>query len=187
MLLLAKWSIMPLLALNQSHTWKFSLSWKGFSCLATVDLHLYLPFPLSILMLTTALLPVCQVVGWQVRSISRHQFNIVDIILHLYRKPPHHQSSCRQLHLWSSRSYGRSVADLQEPVSWWTGIPCPGLFTQAQVHFNMDMDLIDKEYYQSRIFCCAATGSYDLESSDTMISVRTFSHQLVSLQFTQYS
>ena len=68
-----------------------------------------------------------------------------------------------------------------------TGIPCPGLFTQAQVHFNVDMDLIDKEYYRSRIFCCAATGSYDLESGDTMISVRTFSHQPVSLQFTQYS
>ena len=63
-----------------------------------------------------------------------------------------------------------------------TGIPCPGLFTQAQVYFNVDVDLVDKEYYWSRIFCCAATGSYDLESSDTMISVHIFSHQPVSLQ-----
>ena len=62
------------------------------------------------------------------------------------------------------------------------GIPCPGLFTQAQVYFNMDVGLVDKEYYWSRIFCCATTGSYDLESSDTMISVCIFSHQLVSLQ-----
>ena len=67
-----------------------------------------------------------------------------------------------------------------------TGIPCPSLFTQAQVHFNVDVDLIDKEYYRSRIFCCAATGSYDLESGDTMISVRVFSHQRVSLQLTVF-
>ena len=67
------------------------------------------------------------------------------------------------------------------------GIPCPSLFTQAQVHFNVDMDLIDKEYYWSRIFCCAATGSCDLESGDTMISICTFSHQPVSLQFTQWN
>ena len=63
-----------------------------------------------------------------------------------------------------------------------TGIPCPGLFTQARVHFNsMDVDTIDKEYYRCRVFCCAATGSYDLESSDTMISVRIFSPQQDSL------
>ena len=36
------------------------------------------------------------------------------------------------------------------------GIPCPGLFTQARVHFNsVDVDMIDKEYYQCRVFCCS--------------------------------
>ena len=50
------------------------------------------------------------------------------------------------------------------------GIPCPGLFMQAWVHFNnVDVDTIDKEYYWCRVFFCATTGSYDLESSDTMI------------------
>ena len=50
------------------------------------------------------------------------------------------------------------------------GIPCPGLFIQAWVHFNsIDVDMIDKEYYQCRVFCCAATGSYDLESGNTMV------------------
>lgn len=45
-----------------------------------------------------------------------------------------------------------------------TGIPCPNLFLQAQHHFaNFDMDLVDHDFFHSRSFCCAATGSYDLE------------------------
>lgn len=57
-----------------------------------------------------------------------------------------------------------------------TGIPSPDLFAQAQVYFNnVDVDLVDKECYWSRMFCCAATGSYNLESGNT-ISVSISSH-----------
>ena len=68
-----------------------------------------------------------------------------------------------------------------------TGIPCPGLFTHAWVYFNsVDVDMIDKEYYWCRVFCCATTGSYDLESGDTMISIHIFSPQQDSLWLMQH-
>ena len=53
-----------------------------------------------------------------------------------------------------------------------TNIPCPQLFSQAQVHFeNIDVDLVDHNFYRPRVFCCTTTGSYDLECGDLSLSV----------------
>ena len=75
MLSLRKWSIMLLpmkgFLMPCCNGFTFSEAW-------------HLPFTPLILMLTTVLLPVCQVVGWWVWSIPEHQFDIMDIILHNY-------------------------------------------------------------------------------------------------------
>lgn len=53
-----------------------------------------------------------------------------------------------------------------------TGVPCPDLFSHAQDHFNnVDLDLINKDFYRPRMFCCATTGSYDLENEGMRLSV----------------
>ena len=58
-----------------------------------------------------------------------------------------------------------------------TGIPCPQLFSQAQVHFgNIDVDLVDHDFSQPRVFGCTTTGSYDLERGGLLLSVCISSH-----------
>ena len=58
-----------------------------------------------------------------------------------------------------------------------TGIPCPQLFSQAQVHFgNTDVDLVDHDFYQPRVFCCTTTGSYDLKRGGLSLLVCISSH-----------
>lgn len=59
-----------------------------------------------------------------------------------------------------------------------SGIPCPGLFTEALNHFNSSMlDLspvrVEEPSFRPRIFCWAATGSPSIEINGPGISVST--------------
>lgn len=60
-----------------------------------------------------------------------------------------------------------------------SGIPCPGLFAEAQHHFNsslltLPMDKIDHQSFRPRIFCWAATGSPSIEINGPGISVSAY-------------
>ena len=53
------------------------------------------------------------------------------------------------------------------------GVPCPALFADAKPHFSRCVDLsnIDQDGFRSRMFCWAATGSYDREPGAARILV----------------
>ena len=105
---------------------------------------------------------------------------VTNNVLCFYRKPSHHAWPCG----WSTQDLWHytgdsslTFKDLLVDFLKGTGIPCPQLFSQAQVHFgNIDVDLVDHNFYQPRVFCCTTTGSYDLKCGDLSLSVCISSH-----------
>lgn len=55
-----------------------------------------------------------------------------------------------------------------------SGVPCPRLFEDATIHFSslVDLGLVDEIGFRAKMFCWAASGSYEREMDAPQINVR---------------